>query len=234
MRAGQGRRLDPPSAGDDRRARLRARSGRVAERGDAGVRLGPPGSPLRRCSAPTPWPKPSGGFSGASSRDRCPGTGTSAIWSVTTCCRPPSARCGRRRSSRRRWPTATRESSSACAWWARAALRDFHAPLCARPTSAEPGSQRAQWRPSWSIDRADKNSLVLARRFDDPSWRAAFAGRLALKLQADERVGTAGRARSPRSARRVVRPRAPARPLGVRDPHPASVGSRHAPARDPA
>jgi glycerol-3-phosphate dehydrogenase subunit B len=29
----------------------------------------------------------------------------------------------------------------------------------------------------------------VARRFDDPAWRAGFAARLAIKLQADERVG---------------------------------------------
>ena len=27
------------------------------------------------------------------------------------------------------------------------------------------------------VDRADQNSLGLARGFDDPSWHAAFAGR---------------------------------------------------------
>ena len=58
------------------------------------------------------------------------------------------------------------------------------------------------------IDRADENSLGLARRFDDPSWRAAFAARLALKLQADERVGL------------------PAM-LGSRDPHGAWSDLEH-------
>jgi glycerol-3-phosphate dehydrogenase subunit B len=52
------------------------------------------------------------------------------------------------------------------------------------------------------VDRADENALGLARRFDDPTWRASFAARLAIKLQADERVGL------------------PAM-LGARDPHGA-------------
>ena len=52
------------------------------------------------------------------------------------------------------------------------------------------------------VSRADENALGLARRFDDPAWRAGFAARLALKLQADERVGL------------------PAM-LGARDPHGA-------------
>ena len=52
------------------------------------------------------------------------------------------------------------------------------------------------------LERADQNSLGLARRFDDPAWRAAFAAQLALQLRADERVGL------------------PAM-LGLRDPHGA-------------
>jgi glycerol-3-phosphate dehydrogenase subunit B len=52
------------------------------------------------------------------------------------------------------------------------------------------------------VPRVDENALGLARRFDDPAWRAGFAARLAIMLQADERVGL------------------PAM-LGVRDPHGA-------------
>jgi glycerol-3-phosphate dehydrogenase subunit B len=67
-------------------------------------------------------------------------------------------------------------------------LRDFHAALCAANLNRAGVAARAV-EAEIEADRADQNSLGLARRFDDPSWRAAFAGRLALKLQADERVG---------------------------------------------
>ena len=78
-------------------------------------------------------------------------------------------------------------------------LRDFHAALCASNLGRLGVPARAV-EAEIEVDRADQNTLGLARRFDDPSWRAAFAGRLALKLQADERVGL------------------PA-VLGIRDPH---------------
>jgi glycerol-3-phosphate dehydrogenase subunit B len=80
-------------------------------------------------------------------------------------------------------------------------LRDFHAALCAS-NLRRVGVAARSVEADMETDRADQNSLGLARRFDDPSWRAAFAGRLALKLQADERVGL------------------PA-VLGIRDPHGA-------------
>ncbi|MFZ0381943.1 MAG: glycerol-3-phosphate dehydrogenase subunit GlpB [Solirubrobacteraceae bacterium] len=80
-------------------------------------------------------------------------------------------------------------------------LRDFHAALCAANLSRA-GIPARSVEADLDTDRADENSLLLARRFDDPSWRAAFAGRLALKLQADERIGL------------------PA-VLGIRDPHGA-------------
>jgi glycerol-3-phosphate dehydrogenase subunit B len=54
----------------------------------------------------------------------------------------------------------------------------------------------------------DENALGLARRFDDPAWRAEFAAHLALKLRAHERVGL------------------PA-VLGVRDPHGAWSDLEH-------
>ena len=79
------------------------------------------------------------------------------------------------------------------------ALRDFHAALCAANLSRV-GIQARSVEVDIEVDRADQNALGLARRFDDPAWRAAFAARLALKLQADERVGL------------------PAM-LGIRDPH---------------
>ena len=79
------------------------------------------------------------------------------------------------------------------------ALRDFHAALCAA-NLGRAGVAARSVEVEIEVDRADQNALGLARRFDDPAWRAAFAARLALKLQADERVGL------------------PAM-LGIRDPH---------------
>ena len=208
LRAGQGHRLDPSRAGDDRRARLRARSGRVADRGSMSEFVSPrtPIIPMPR-SAPTPWPKPFGGFRRASSRDRSRGTDTSAIWIATICFRPRSARCGPRRSSPRRWPPATRWALERVCVVGTRKLRDFHAALCAANLSRA-GIPARSVEADMDTDRADENSLVLARRFDDPSWRAAFAGRLALKLQADERVGL------------------PA-VLGIRDPHGAWSDLEH-------
>jgi glycerol-3-phosphate dehydrogenase subunit B len=86
-------------------------------------------------------------------------------------------------------------------------LRDFHAALCASNLSRL-GVPARSVDADVEVDKADQNSLGLARRFDDPSWRAAFAGRLALKLQADERVGL------------------PA-VLGIRDPHGAWSDLQH-------
>ena len=86
-------------------------------------------------------------------------------------------------------------------------LRDFHAALCATNLTRA-GIPARSVEAEIEVDRADQNSLGLARRFDDPGWRAAFAGRLALKLQADERVGL------------------PA-VLGIRDPHGAWSDLEH-------
>jgi glycerol-3-phosphate dehydrogenase subunit B len=86
-------------------------------------------------------------------------------------------------------------------------LRDFHAALCATNLNRA-GIPARSVEAEIEVDRADQNSLGLAGRFDDPSWRAAFAGRLALKLQADERVGL------------------PA-VLGIRDPHSAWSDLEH-------
>ena len=67
-------------------------------------------------------------------------------------------------------------------------LRDFHPALCAANLSHAGIAARAV-DIEIEVDRADENALGLARRFDDPDWRKGFAARLALKLQADERVG---------------------------------------------
>ena len=80
-------------------------------------------------------------------------------------------------------------------------LRDFHAALCAanlRRSEIDARSAEVEVE----VDRADQNTLGLARRFDDPAWRAGFGARLALKLRAHEIVGL------------------PAM-LGLRDPHGA-------------
>lgn len=67
------------------------------------------------------------------------------------------------------------------------ALRDFHPALCAANLTRAGIPARAV-EVEIDVERADENALGLARRFDDPAWRAGFAARLALKLQADERV----------------------------------------------
>jgi glycerol-3-phosphate dehydrogenase subunit B len=80
-------------------------------------------------------------------------------------------------------------------------LRDFHASLCAA-NLAHGGLPARGVELALEADRPDANALGLARRFDDPAYRAAFAGELAPRLRADERVGL------------------PA-VLGLRDPHGA-------------
>jgi glycerol-3-phosphate dehydrogenase subunit B len=80
-------------------------------------------------------------------------------------------------------------------------LRDFHARLCAENLTAAGHPARAV-EVELEVDRADANALGLARGFDDPARRAAFAGALAARLRPGERVGL------------------PA-VLGIRDPHAA-------------
>jgi glycerol-3-phosphate dehydrogenase subunit B len=80
-------------------------------------------------------------------------------------------------------------------------LRDFHATLCAANLEATGIAARAV-EVDLELDRADANALGVARRFDDPDFRAAFAARLTPLLHGDERVGL------------------PA-VLGLRDPHGA-------------
>jgi len=67
-------------------------------------------------------------------------------------------------------------------------LRDFHPSLCAANLSRA-GIEARGMDVDIEVSRADENALGLARRFDDPAWRAGFAARLALMLGADERVG---------------------------------------------
>ncbi len=67
-------------------------------------------------------------------------------------------------------------------------LRDFHPSLCAANLSRA-GIEARGIGVEIEVSRADENALGLARRFDDPAWRAGFAARLAIMLGADERVG---------------------------------------------
>ena len=66
-------------------------------------------------------------------------------------------------------------------------LRDFHAALCAA-NLAKAGIEARAIEIEIEVERADQNALGLARRFDDPAWRAAFAAQLVAVLGADERV----------------------------------------------
>jgi glycerol-3-phosphate dehydrogenase subunit B len=67
-------------------------------------------------------------------------------------------------------------------------LRDFHAALCAA-NLAKAGVAARSVEVAIEVERADANSVALARRFDDPAWRAAFAAQLAPLLGDGERVG---------------------------------------------
>ena len=67
-------------------------------------------------------------------------------------------------------------------------LRDFHASLCAANLERAGIEARAVDAPI-EVERADQNALGLARRFDDPEWRSAFASQLLPLLRGDERVG---------------------------------------------
>ncbi len=68
------------------------------------------------------------------------------------------------------------------------ALRDFHAALCAA-NLARAGLDARALELELPFARADQNALGVARRFDDPAWRAAFCAELALRLHGEERVG---------------------------------------------
>ncbi len=79
------------------------------------------------------------------------------------------------------------------------ALRDFHASLCAANLREAGVEARAVTMPM-DFERADMNTLGIARHFDDAAWRARFCAQLSPMLHADEHVGL------------------PA-VLGLRDPH---------------
>jgi glycerol-3-phosphate dehydrogenase subunit B len=68
------------------------------------------------------------------------------------------------------------------------ALRDFHPKLCAANLERA-GIEARSVELHLELDRADQNALGLARRLDEPTWRAAFCAELALHLSGEERVG---------------------------------------------
>jgi glycerol-3-phosphate dehydrogenase subunit B len=80
-------------------------------------------------------------------------------------------------------------------------LRDFHAALCAA-NLARAGIEARAIDAKVDVGRVEANALGLARRFDDPAFRARFADALRPRLRDGERVAF------------------PAM-LGVRDPHAA-------------
>jgi glycerol-3-phosphate dehydrogenase subunit B len=81
------------------------------------------------------------------------------------------------------------------------ALRDFHPSLCAGNLRRAGLDARAVTL-DVEVGRTEANALGLARRFDDPAFRAAFAARLVPLLRSGERIAL------------------PA-VLGLRDPHGA-------------
>ncbi len=79
------------------------------------------------------------------------------------------------------------------------ALRDFYPSLCAA-NLREAGIDARAVTLQMEFERADMNTLGIARHFDDEAWRARFCAQLSPMLAADEHVGL------------------PA-VLGLRDPH---------------
>ncbi len=86
-------------------------------------------------------------------------------------------------------------------------LRDFHPSLCAA-NLGRAGIEARSISPDVQLDRADANALAIARRFDDPGWRARFCAELLPALRAEEHIGL------------------PAM-LGLRDPHGAWSDLEH-------
>ncbi|MGH2873684.1 MAG: anaerobic glycerol-3-phosphate dehydrogenase subunit GlpB [Solirubrobacteraceae bacterium] len=68
------------------------------------------------------------------------------------------------------------------------ALRDFHPSMCAA-NLREVGIEARAVRLALELERADTSALGVARRFDDPTWRAAFCARLSAALGAEDHVG---------------------------------------------
>jgi glycerol-3-phosphate dehydrogenase subunit B len=68
------------------------------------------------------------------------------------------------------------------------ALRDFHASLCAANLRDAGIDAHAVTLPL-AFERADMNTLGIARHFDDPVWRARFCAELSPLLHSAEHVG---------------------------------------------
>jgi glycerol-3-phosphate dehydrogenase subunit B len=87
------------------------------------------------------------------------------------------------------------------------ALRDFHPSLCAANLERA-GIEARSVSLNLKLERADANTLGLARRFDDEKWRRQFCAELSLALRSEEAVGL------------------PAM-LGLRDPHEVLADVEH-------
>jgi glycerol-3-phosphate dehydrogenase subunit B len=87
------------------------------------------------------------------------------------------------------------------------ALRDFHPSLCAANLERA-GIEARAVSLDLKLERADMNTLGLARHFDDEKWRRQFCAELSLALRSDEAVGL------------------PAM-LGLRDPHEVLADVEH-------
>jgi glycerol-3-phosphate dehydrogenase subunit B len=87
------------------------------------------------------------------------------------------------------------------------ALRDFHPSLCAANLERA-GIEARAVSLDLKLERADMNTLGLARHFDDEQWRRQFCAELSLTLRAEEAVGL------------------PAM-LGLRDPHEVLADVEH-------
>jgi glycerol-3-phosphate dehydrogenase subunit B len=87
------------------------------------------------------------------------------------------------------------------------ALRDFHPALCAA-NLRQAGIDARSVGIELELERADMSALGIARRFDDPTWRARFCAELSASLGSAEHVGL------------------PAM-LGLRDPHAAWSDMEH-------
>ena len=87
------------------------------------------------------------------------------------------------------------------------ALRDFHPSLCAANLELA-GIEARAVSVNLVLERADMNTLGLARHFDDEKWRRQFCAELSLTLRSEEAVGL------------------PAM-LGVRDPHEVLADVEH-------
>jgi glycerol-3-phosphate dehydrogenase subunit B len=68
------------------------------------------------------------------------------------------------------------------------ALRDFHPGLCAANLLAA-GIDAHAAMVDMRTDRPDASALGIARRFDDPRWRAEFCASLSPLLKAEEHIG---------------------------------------------